>query len=146
MKVINKALLALFGTVFLWSFMVVIVRDAVSRTDSVVLLFLRLLVAFLSFLPIFIRSRVWRKSKFKTLVFVSLGSTINLTFFMLGIAYTTATASQVIYAAIPILVLLFGKYFQRHTHSYRKIGGVVVGFMEILLIIYLSILEKGTTI
>ena len=89
---------------------------------------------------------MWRKSKFKTLLLVSLGSTINLTYFMLGIAYTTATASQVIYAAIPILVLLFGKYFQRHTHSYRKIGGVVVGFMEILLIIYLSILEKGTTI
>ena len=34
-----KALVALLGTFFLWSFMVVIVRDAVSRTDSVVLLF-----------------------------------------------------------------------------------------------------------
>lgn len=141
-----KAIAALMGTVFLWSFMVVIVRDAVSRTDSFVLLFLRLLVAFLAFLPIFIKSRVWRKAKFKTLVLVSMGSTITLTFFMLGIAYTTATASQVIYAAIPILVLLFGKYYQRHTHSFRKISGVIIGFMGILLIVYLSVLEKGTTI
>lgn len=146
MKTRTKALAALFGTVVLWSFMVVIARDAVSRTDSVALLFLRLLVAFLAFLPIFLKSRVWKKPKFKTLVLVSLSSTINLTFFMLGIAHTTASASQVIYAAMPILVLIFGKYFQKHTHSSAKVAGIIIGFLGIALIVYLSAIERGETI
>lgn len=142
----TKALAALFGTVVLWSFMVVVARDAVSRTDSIVLLFLRLFVAFIAFLPIFLKSRVWKKPKFKTLVLVSLASTVNLTFFMLGIAHTSASASQVIYAAIPIIVLLFGTYFQKHSHTARKIAGVIIGFLGIALIVYLSALEKGETI
>lgn len=146
MTIRNKALAALLGTVFLWSFMVVIARDAVSRTDPVVLLFLRLLFAFLAFMPFFLRSHVWKKPKFKTLAIVSLGSTTNLTFFMLGIAHTSASASQVIYAAIPILILIISRYFQKHIHSVRKITGIIIGFFGIALIVYLSAIEKGETI
>lgn len=142
----QKAIFALFSTVFLWSFMVVIARGAVANTNPIVLLYLRLLVAFLAFLPILIHFRSWLKPKFKTLTFISLGSTVNLTFFMLGIEHTSASASQMIYAAIPILILLFGTCFQKHTHSIRKITGVVIGFVGISLIVYLSVLEKGTTI
>lgn len=142
----QKALIALFTTVILWAFMVVIARGAVANTNPVVLLFLRLLVAFLAFLPILIHYRSWRKPKFKTLAVISLGSTVNLTFFMLGIEHTSASASQVVYAAIPILVLLFGTYFQKHTHTLRKISGVAIGFVGISLIVYLSVIEKGTTI
>ena len=146
MNLRNKALAALLGTVVLWAFMVVIARVAVSNTHPIVLLFLRLLVAFLAFLPILIHFRSWRKPKFTTLAFISLGSTVNLTFFMLGIKHTSASASQVIYAVMPILVLLFGTYFQKHTHTLRKISGVIIGFIGISLIVYLSALEKGTTI
>src|SRR3990172_8114517 len=105
MTVKQKAIGALLGTIFLWSFMVIIARFAVLRVSAIYLLFLRLLVASICFLPFFLKSRVWRNKRFKSLVLISLGSTINLTFFMLGIQYTTASASQIIYAAIPILVL-----------------------------------------
>jgi drug/metabolite transporter (DMT)-like permease len=65
---------------------------------------------------------------------------------MLGIAHTSASASQVIYAAIPILILIISRYFQKHIHSVRKITGIIIGFFGIALIVYLSAIEKGETI
>lgn len=146
MKTTTKALLALLSTVILWAFMVVIARALVESVSSVYLLFLRLLIAAIIFLPFFIIKKPWKKKYFKKLMFISLGSTINLTFFMLGIQFTTASTSQIIYAAIPIIVLAIGSFFHKEKNSFSKITGVVLGFTGLLLIVYLSAVEKGQTI
>ena len=65
---------------------------------------------------------------------------------MWGIQYTSASASQLIYALIPILIVLIETFYHKIKHPIRKILGVVVGFAGILLIISLSIIEKGETI
>lgn len=146
MKAKYKALLALLATVFLFSIHVVIVRSEVSRTSSMFIFFLRMLVASVCFLPFFIARKVWKKPKFGKLMAISLFSSVNLAFFMWGIKYTTASASQMIYAAQPILTIFVANYFLKEKYTRKTILGVLLGFAGIIFIIYSSAAEKGETI
>ena len=146
MKTSSYATMALLGTVLLWSFMVVVAKGIVAVVDPITVLFFRLLVAALCFLPFFIKNHTWTKPHFNKLVIISLGATVNLTFFILGIKHTTASASQIIYSAMPILVLIIGIYFKKERQSLKKITGVIIGFIGLLLIGFLSSVEKGETI
>lgn len=137
---------ALLATVFFWGFFAVVARFAVSMGSPMVLLFLRFFVGALCFLPFFLRDRPWKKKKFKELLFVSIFSTVNVVFFMWGIQYTSASASQVIYAAQPVLILLYNFLILKESHPWMKTAGVIVGFVGIAYIVYLSAVEKGTTI
>lgn len=146
MTVKIKALFALLATVVLWSFMVIIARVAVIDVPPLTLLFIRFIVAAAAFLPFFIYNRPWQNKAFNKLVAVSLLSTVNVTFFILGIQYTSASASQLIYAAMPILIIIIGKLFMSERYPLRRILGVLTGLAGIVFIIYLSAIEKGTTI
>lgn len=141
-----KALIGLGVTVILFSFVVIVSRISVSSIPQLTLMFFRMLVASVAFLPFFIKSKVWKKEKFKQLLLISTLSTINVLFFMWGIKYTTASASQLIYAAQPILTIIFSSLLWNEKYQKRTISGVVVGLIGIFLIIASSAVEKGETI
>lgn len=142
----KKSILALLATVLLFSFSVVIARGTVLSVPPMTLFFLRMLFAVIAFLPFICRSRLWNKEKFTQLVFVSLLSTVNIAFFIWGIQYTSASASQLIYALQPILIVMIDSFYHRIKHPLKKIFGVIMGFAGILFIVYLSFIEKGATI
>ncbi len=142
----TKATFALLGTIILWSYMVVLSRQIVAEIDPITILFFRLLIASIFFLPFFIYYRTWQKPHFWKLLLISLGSTINLTFFILGIKYTTASTSQIIYASMPILILMYGRIVYKDKQTLIKILGILIGFFGLLLIGYLSAIEKSETI
>jgi len=146
MKEKYKALLGLGGTIFLFSFLVIIARFETAETPQMFLLFLRMVVASICFLPFFIVRKVWRKPRFNQLIAVSLLSTINVVFFMWGIKYTTASASQLIYAAQPILTIIITSVFYKKKYSRQTVTGVFIGLLGIIFIIYQSAVEKGETI
>jgi len=146
MNIKIKALIALSGTVLFFSLLVIIARAMVVDVSPMFLLFLRMSVAAIAFSPFLLKSGVWKKSKFKILVIVSLLSTINLSFFIWGIQYTSASASQLIYAAQPILTILVSNYMLKEKYPTRSFVGVIVGLMGIIFIIYQSVAEKGETI
>src|SRR3989344_2367271 len=120
MNTSTKATIALFGTIFLWAFMAVVAKNLVEEISPVIVLFYRLFIAAVCFLPFFLKNRIWEKPHFANLFFISLGSTVNLTLFTLGIKYTSASVSQLLYAAMPILILLHGKFFKNEIPSLRK--------------------------
>ena len=72
MKTDDKATLALLGTVTLWSVMTVVARDVVSSVNQLTVLFYRLLIAAVCFLPLFLRLRPYKKPRFWGLAAVSL--------------------------------------------------------------------------
>lgn len=141
-----KALLALGGTVVFFSTGVIVARAVVIEVSPMLLLFLRMLVAAVVFLPFIFKSIVWKKPKFKNLVLVSLLSTINVAFFLWGIQYTSASASQFVYATQPILTILISNYLLKERYPTRSFFGVGVGLIGIAFIIYQSAVEKGETI
>ncbi len=77
---------------------------------------------------------------------VSVFATVNTAFFIWGIQYTTASASQIIYAAMPVLVVLIDTYIKKIRHPIHQVSGVVVGLLGIVFIVYRSFIENGTTI
>jgi drug/metabolite transporter (DMT)-like permease len=146
MNIKLKALVALTIPIFLWSSMVVVARVTVETIHPLTLLFSRLFFAALPFFPFLLKSKPWKRKFFSSLLMMSFLTTINFTFFLLGIQYTSASASQLIYAAVPVLILILNITIFRETHAARKILGVLIGFLGLMLIIYLSAIEKGTTI
>ncbi|OGG34078.1 hypothetical protein A3G68_05490 [Candidatus Gottesmanbacteria bacterium RIFCSPLOWO2_12_FULL_42_10] len=141
-----KALLALGTTVVLFSFLVILARFYAADVPSMSILFLRLSFAALAFLPFLVRSRIWQKEHFSKLVVISLLSTVNLVFFMFGIEFTTASASQLIYAATPILTIIISGLLYREKYSGKTLSGVTIGLLGIFYIVYRSAIEKGETI
>lgn len=146
MKIFQKAYLALLATVLLWSFLVIIAKGVAASIGPMTILSIRLFIASLFFLPFFLKNRVWRKKEFKRLVAGSLLTASNFVFFMWGIQFTSASTSQILYAAIPILILIVNALFFTEKYPKRKVIGVLLGFAGILTIVYLSAIEKGTTI
>ena len=142
----TKGLAALFGTVILWSFMVVLAKDLVKTVEPTIVLFLRMWIAGLMFLPFFLLSKPWKKRDFKNLIMISTLSFFNIGFFIWGIKYTTAPVSQIIYALIPMLIVAINKLFTKDKIPTVILIGVVIGFLGVGIIAYESITKEGTAI
>lgn len=140
------AAVALLTTVVIWGGLAVIARSVVSVFPPLIILFIRMLVGSICFFPFFIYSKVWRKKEFKNLLKICIFPTINVTLYMIGVAYTSASASQLIYAAIPILIIVSGHIFRKEKYSLSQYAGICIGFGGLFYILYRSSVEKGTTI
>lgn len=141
-----KALLALLATVILWSVHASISRAVVLEIPPMLLSLLRMGSAALLFLPFVVSTSPWRKKYFGKLVAVSFLSTINVLLFIWGVQYTSASTSQIIYSAIPILLVLINIFILKEKISAGKIAGVLLGFSGLVYIFFLSAIEKGETI
>ncbi len=141
-----KAFIALSISLIVSSLIPVVSRVYVKQTPPMFILFLRFFIASICFLPFIIKIRVWKKKNFRELMTVSVFATVNTAFFIWGIQYTTASASQIIYAAMPVLVVLIDTYIKKIRHPIHQVSGVVVGLLGIVFIVYRSFIENGTTI
>ena len=64
---------------------------------------------------------------------------VNQFFFLFGMRYTVPSNAALLYATTPILVLLFSRMFLGEKLTGRKIIGVVIGFVGIVIVIF----ERG---
>jgi len=78
-----------------------------------------------------------------TLMSLSLLASVNIFFYVLGIKSTTATIGQVLYSGVPLLTGLIGYYFLKHNLTYKKTIGIFIGFLGVVLVILLPVIEKG---
>jgi drug/metabolite transporter (DMT)-like permease len=70
--------------------------------------------------------------------------TINITFFILGVKITTATIGQLLYAGGPLLTAAFLFALFRERLTRRKEIGIAIGFIGVLLVVLLPVIERGT--
>jgi len=118
-------------------------KVALRELPPLTVLFLRITIMVVVFVPLSGRTRVHLKKHTKRVSILGLYWVGNLILFILGIKYTTAIASSVIYDAVPFLVLLLD-YIINHTHMKRlQTVGIVVGFFGSLVIILGSISGGG---
>lgn len=141
-----KAFFYLLATVMLWSVHAIVSRELVQEIAPMFLSLLRMGIAAILFLPFILKSRPWKKPKFNLLLSVSALSAGNVLFFIWGVKYTTASASQLIYAAIPIIIVFINIFIFKEKVSWGKIIGVLLGIGGLFYIVYLSSRESGTTI
>jgi drug/metabolite transporter (DMT)-like permease len=105
--------------------------------------FLRFVIASICILPFFLHIKGHKTSKIRDLTPISLFATINVLFFIIGVKYTTANVGSVIYAAVPMLSAVILYIFFKERLSKKKEIGLVIGFIGVLLITLLPLLEKG---
>lgn len=104
--------------------------------------FIRFLIAGILILP-FLIERKDLKSLWK-LMPLSLLMSLNIILFILGLKTTTATISQVLYAVSPLLVAWFLFILFKERLTKEKAIGISVGFLGVIIVVLLPVLEKGT--
>lgn len=106
--------------------------------------FIRFLLSTLIILPFIFQKRrkVW--SEMKALSPMTLFASLNIMVFILGLKLTTATIAQLLYAASPLLTGIIASRLLGDRLTSRKLTGIIIGFMGILIVILLPVVEKGS--
>jgi drug/metabolite transporter (DMT)-like permease len=103
--------------------------------------FVRFVISAIIISPFLFKTSFFRD--FKKLIPFSLLATINIALFVIGIKTTTATIGTLLYAGVPLLTALFLFVFFKERLSKRKGIGIAIGFIGVILIALLPIIEKG---
>lgn len=107
--------------------------------------FLRFFLAFLIILPFIIKKKKSVLKHFIEISPMSLFATANIALFILGLRYTTATISQLLYAAVPLIIGLISYIVLSERLSINKTFGIILGFFGIVIVVLLPLVEKGKT-
>jgi len=106
---------------------------------------LRFLLATLILVPLAIKRKEFHYKSLKRIAGVSLLATANVTLFIFGVGRTTATISQMLYAGVPLVTGIFSFVILKEKIYQKKLFGILIGFIGVLLIVLLPVLGKGTT-
>lgn len=105
--------------------------------------FIRFFFAFL--ILIFITKKIPKISKKHIpVILFSLLSTANVMLFAYGIKKTTATIGQALYVGVPIVVLIFTYFFLKEKLTLKKVIGVIIGFIGVIIMIALPYIGMAT--
>ena len=103
---------------------------------------LRFLLATCTLLPFAIKKKEFHFKNLKKIVFVSLLATANVTLYIFGLERTTATISQMLYAGVPLIAGLFSFLLLKEKLYPRKLFGILLGFIGVLLIVFLPVMGQ----
>lgn len=123
---------------------VVFSKISLKEFPPSVFIFFRFTLATFTILPyLFLKERdTFNKIDLKVIL-ISLLPVLNIIFFTYGIRYTTATSSQVLYSAIPVFVFIVSWFFLKDRARNKKIIGLLLGLMGVVITILLPIIEKS---
>lgn len=77
----------------------------------------------------------------KNLLAISLLACANIVLFNLAISYTSATASQLIYCLVPLIVALLTALIFKERLKTKKIIGIILGLVGVLIIILFPVIS-----
>ncbi|KKU87190.1 hypothetical protein A3A64_04845 [Candidatus Gottesmanbacteria bacterium RIFCSPLOWO2_01_FULL_48_11] len=136
-------LIALLVASIFWATSGFAAKTLLKHFDPITLGAIRLTVASLVILPIFLRTtkRITKKMVLDMLP-VSLFSAGNFILFLFGIQRTTANAAAVIYTVTPLVAAFLSKKFIQEHVSGKKLAGILLGLVGVLTILVLPVLEQ----
>jgi len=138
------AFIAIVTASLFWSTANVVAKIMLRTFDPFPLAFLRFALAAIIMLPFLLRERKVRwQTLLKDVLPIALFSTANIILFYVGLQWTNANASALIYTATPVLSALLAKYFIGEHITRRKFFGIVLGLIGVLIIVLLPIIERG---
>jgi drug/metabolite transporter (DMT)-like permease len=141
----NKTLLsflAILATAFFFSLSPITTKLLYRSFDPLPLAFVRFLIASICIAPFILKDKNFLKT-FKTVAPFAIFSTGNIFFFVLGISMTNVDSSAIIYNNVPLIVAVLSYFFVGEKFSARKVIGILLGFLGVLIIVVLPVLQKG---
>src|SRR3989338_1576436 len=97
--------------------------------------FLRFVIAYVAFIPLFLKNKETVPVERKRLILISLVASLNVIFFIFELQHTTATISGMMYASAPLLVGIFSLLILKEKISSKKWLGIIIGFVGLSAII-----------
>lgn len=104
---------------------------------------LRFLFAAIVLLPFIIKRKEFFVKNLKRTILVSLLVTANAILFIFGVERTTASISQILYGGTPLIVGIFSFLLLKEKINSKKLCGMIIGFIGVLIIISLPALSNG---
>ena len=106
---------------------------------------LRFFFASLFLLPLVISSKELSIKKFKSLFPVAVVGAINPILLFIGLQFTQASFSPLIYAGVPAMTAAYAIYVQKQKINRKKIIGIILGLCGVGAIVILPLLENTTS-
>jgi drug/metabolite transporter (DMT)-like permease len=123
----------------------IVAKSVTSDVDAVTLTFMRSIVSIIGLAGIlWLRGaniNVSRKD-WKRLSLLGLLGTGNQLLYMYGIHFTTAANGALLYAATPVIVLVFSKFFLGEKITAKKSTGILLAFLGVSIVIF----ERGISL
>ena len=129
------ATLALVGAGLLGGLAPIAAKIALRELPPFTVLFIRLLIMVAVLTPLVWKSLLHLRIHLKHLIFLSLFWIGNVALFIVGIKYTTAVSSQLLYASVPILVLLENSLIVKERITKTQGIGILLGICGAALFI-----------
>jgi len=139
MSPVQKGIVGLIIANVIWGFASPIFKWSLTNIPPFTLAFLRFFIASI-LLGLYLRKNlsmpIKDKGDLKLLVIHALTSiTGNILFFFLGLQLTLAVNAPVIASSQPILVFLFAYIFLKEKFKFKKLLGMIIGTLGILVIV-----------
>jgi len=135
---------ALIVANIIWGAAAPIFKWSLESTPPFTLAFFRFAIGALLIFPFVYNQLSVRKNDIIPLLSLSLlGTTINITFFFLGLAKSQSINAPIIASSGPIFIILFAYFFLREKIAKREILGGALGMSGVLIIILSPILKQG---
>lgn len=137
-----KALIGLVVASIFWASSGVAAKTLLKTFDPITVGAIRLTIASITILPFFLQhTKKFSWKLFRDVFPVSLVTAANFIIFLFGIKLTTANASGMIYTGTPLLAAILAALFIGERISKRKIVGILVGLIGVLIILLLPVFE-----
>jgi drug/metabolite transporter (DMT)-like permease len=138
------AFISLIVASILWASSGTLAKILLPVIDPIPLMMLRIGISLLVLIPLFLlKPHPPLVSMMKDSWPMMIAAAGNLFFFIIGVSTTTANAAAIIYTVSPLVTILFAKVKIQEYNSPRKLFGVTLGFLGVVLIVILPILNHG---
>lgn len=139
----QKAFLSIFIGSIMGGAMGAVTKVGLLEIPPLSFAFIRFFAATVIVFPFILKKKRKIIKDFIAVAPMSLLAALNIAFFTIGVKTTTATISQILYAGVPIIIGLVSHFLLSEKLGFTKISGIIVGFIGVLVVVFLPILEKG---
>ncbi len=146
MKLSNhkKAILALIIANFIWGAASPIFKWSLTNIEPFTLAFFRFIIPALIIFPFAIKNLSVKKEHWINLLMLSFfATTLNISFFFLGLKTAPSINAPIIATAGPLFLLASCFFILKEKIKPKIILGTLIGFMGVILIILQPLLETG---
>jgi len=146
MKLSNRhlALLALTAASIIWGAAIPIFKWSMQEIPPYTLAFLRFFLASIFILPFVYKKIAIKRSDFVKMLFLaSIGITLHIALFFVGLQLTSSINVPIISAATPIFLILGSVWYLHEKIKKKVIFGTALSIVGIALIILEPVLIKG---
>jgi len=133
----NRAILTLLGLSFIWGSSFVLIKKGLISFDPLQVASLRIVIASLAFLPIFIKKyKLIQKNDIRNIAIVGyIGSAIPFVLYSIAQTKVDSSMAGVLNALTPIFALIIGVLFFKVENNLFKTLGVILGLVGASILI-----------